>query len=297
MHKHQSYAADVPSPVAWRSSALGRRQRVNELSTLAKALAKNCRFHVFPCGAEKKMPCWGKWEGGKGFYDATTEPAEIDRLFVHRHAELIAVRTGEPSGVSILDIDVKHDAARAWWIKNESRLPATRTYRTRSGGLHLYYRHAPGVRNSEGVPVRGVDTRGEGGYVIFWYAQGFDCLDQSPPAPWPQWLSDFFWPPSPLKPARNHNPGESLSDCHLERIKTRAIDRVRDAVDGTRHARIRGAARLLGGIQERAGFSDDQAIGWLLDAAGLEAEKKARATAEWGLSKGRQSPLQMRGRA
>jgi hypothetical protein len=270
---------------------------MSELASIAKNLAKNCGYHVFPCGVEKKMPCWGKREGGKGFYDASTDPAEINRLFRHRHAELIAVRTGETSGVSVLDVDVKHDSACAWWIKNERRLPATRTYRTRSGGIHLFFQHAAGVRNAEGVPVKGIDSRGEGGYVVFWFAHGFECLDHTPPAPWPYWLSEFFWPPAP--PRKNHAVAfvGKLSDDHLERVKRRAIDRVKDAAEGTMHNRVRGSARLLGGIQERAGFGDAEAIDWILAAAGLEQEKKARDTIKWALAKGRQFPLQMRGRA
>jgi hypothetical protein len=270
---------------------------MSELAAIAKNLAKNCGYHVFPCGAERKMPCWGKREGGKGFYDATTDPAGIDRLFRHRHAELIAVRTGETSGVSILDVDVKHDAARAWWIKSERHLPATRTYRTRSGGIHLFFRHAPGVRNSEGKPVLGIDSRGEGGYAVFWFAHGFECLDHSPPAPWPDWLSEFFWPPAAPKPARNNRTSAPLSSHFLEDIKQRAIDRVRNAQDGERHNRLRASARLLGGIQDRANFSDKQAILWLLEAAGLEDEAKARDTVEWGLASGREKPLQIQGRA
>ncbi len=239
------------------------------------------------------MPCWAKDQGGKGFYDATTDPAEIERLFAHRHAELIAVRAGETSGVSILDVDVKHNEARAWWIKNESRLPVTRAYRTRSGGLHLLFRHAAGVRNSEGKPIKGVDCRGEGGYFVFWFAHGFECLDNSPPAPWPQWLSDFLWPPPPPpKIARERTAGDKFSDEELERVRQRAIDAVGDAAEGTRHNRLRSSARLLGGIQARAGFSDEKAIRWLLAAAGLEREKKARSTVEWGLEKGRQKPLE-----
>ncbi len=265
---------------------------MSELAAIAKNLAKNCGYHVFPCGAARKMPCWGKREGGRGFYDATTDPAEIDRLFRHRHAELIAVRAGEASGVSILDVDVKHDAARAWWIKNESRLPITRAYRTRRGGLHLVFRHAADVRNKEGIPIEGIDVRGEGGYFVFWFAHGFECLDHSPPAPWPQWLSDLFWPPPPPKTARSHSAESRFSDEELERVRQRAINAVRDAGEGTRHHRIRNAALLLGGIQARAGFSDEQAIGWLLTAAGLENEKKARDTAAWGIEKGRLKPLE-----
>ena len=78
---------------------------------------------------------------------------------------------------------------KAGWLQNQHRLPATRCYRTRSGGLHAVFQHAPGVRNVQGEPIPGVDVRGEGGYVIWWFAAGYECLDHSAPVAWPTWLS------------------------------------------------------------------------------------------------------------
>ncbi len=87
---------------------------------------------------------------------------------------MIGVATGERSGVSVLDVDVKHNEARRWWAQHEIRLPTTRAFRTRGGGVHLYFRHAPGVRNVNGKPTKGVDVRGDGGYGIYWFAHGFE---------------------------------------------------------------------------------------------------------------------------
>jgi hypothetical protein len=267
---------------------------MNDLTQMAKNLALNCGYHVFPCSAEKKMPAWAKSQGGRGFYDATTDPAEIDRLFSHPRAELIGIRTGSTSGISVLDVDVKHDEARAFWFRHHHLIPATRTFRTRSGGLHLYFQHVDGVRNSEGIPVKGIDSRGEGGYIIYWFSAGFDCLDHSKPAKWPEWLTKFFWPPAPPRPVRSIASGSNpLSDEQVERIKQRAIGRVRAAADGQRHHVLRSSARLLGGIQARSRFTDHQAIEWLAGGLGLENEKKACDTIEWGLAKGREQPLEL----
>ena len=101
---------------------------------------------------------------------------------------LIGIVTGEVSGIDVLDLDVKHDAARAWYHVHRDLLPVTRTFRTRSGGAHLHLRHAAGVRNSAGKIAEGVDVRGDGGYAICWFAAGFECIDHSPSAPWPGWL-------------------------------------------------------------------------------------------------------------
>ncbi len=265
----------------------------DELTQTAINLAGHCGWHVFPCRENNKRPSWGKDQGGNGFHDASIDPAEIRRLFSHPGAALIGIRTGEASGFSVLDIDVKHDEARAWWKRNEKHFARTRTYRTRGGGLHLYFQHRPGVRNSEGKPALGIDTRGTGGYVIHWFAHGFECLDHSPPAPWPIWLSALIWPPpAPISRApANH--GE-LSVEVLERVRQTALRKASDAKDGARHCSIRDAALMLGGIQERAGFSDADAMGWLLDATGLHDEKKAANTIQWALEQGRAKPLDIR---
>ncbi len=202
---------------------------VAEAARLAQSIARNLGWPVFPCSWETKRPTRPKAEGGHGYLDATTDPDGIAELWRRWPGALIGVPCGPLSGISVLDVDVKHDAARAWWIKNEIRLPTTRTYRTRGGGLHLVFRHAEGVRNIEGRPIQGVDVRGEGGYIIFWFAAGCECVDHAPAATWPHWLTPFFWPPPPPRQeqAKARNDDAPLAE-RMERIKTRAIELVRE---------------------------------------------------------------------
>jgi hypothetical protein len=55
---------------------------------------------------------------------------------------LVGVRTGEASGLSVLDIDgPKHPEADVWLAAHRAQLPATRIHRTRSGGLHFGFQH------------------------------------------------------------------------------------------------------------------------------------------------------------
>jgi hypothetical protein len=275
---------------ARRTPAASRQLNFNDVVTLGENLAHTCGYAVFPCRHDKRPAC------PHGFKDATSDPVEVRPLWRRYPGPLIGVATGVASGVAILDIDIKSSEARAWWFENEHRVPETRCYRTRSGGLHAVFQHAPGVRNAQGEPVPGIDVRGEGGYVVWWFATGHECLDHSPPAPWPTWLSALFWPP--LKPVLHRYPHRAitLSDRDLERIRTTAIDRVRSAADGQRHYRLRASARLLGGIQHRAGFSDTDAVGWLLAAVpGPDTNPSAEArTVLWGLESGRSAPLEAR---
>jgi hypothetical protein len=88
--------------------------------------------------------------------------------------------TGSVSGISVLDID----ADGLTWF-DAQHLPLTRMHQTRSGGLHLLFRHAEGLRNSSGVIANGVDVRANGGMVIWWPRQGYEICD-APLAEWPQ---------------------------------------------------------------------------------------------------------------
>jgi hypothetical protein len=262
----------------------------DDVITVAENLANNCGFGVFPCLANKRPACT------HGFKDAVTDPVQVRPLWLRHPGPLIGVACGDASGISILDIDIKSDSARAWWLQNQHRIPETRTYRTRGGGLHCVFQHTSGIRNIQGEPIPGVDVRGEGGYFGFWFAAGHECLDHSVPAPWPVWLSQFFWPPKPALHRYTHRASTALSDRDLERIKQRAIDRIRSAADGQRHYRLCASARLLGGIQHRAGFSDTAAVEWLLDAVpghGQNPSADAR-TVQWGLESGRAAPLEAR---
>jgi hypothetical protein len=154
-----------------------------EVCRLAKNLARNCGYAVFPVGEDKRARL-KRWPDR-----ASTDAAAIERLWREHPGPLIGIVTGNASGISVLDVDQKHVEAVLWWQDNHMLLP-TRTYSTRSGGLHLFFHHRDGVTNSQNKICRGVDTRGEGGYAISWFAHGLDCLDHSPPQPWPAWLFD-----------------------------------------------------------------------------------------------------------
>ncbi|MGC1577031.1 MAG: bifunctional DNA primase/polymerase [Beijerinckiaceae bacterium] len=113
----------------------------------------------------------------------------------HRTGPLIGIPTGRASRLDVLDLDPRH-GSDTWLQANRDRLPATRTHATRSGGLHLLFRHVVGMRNSVGRIASGVDTRGDDGYVIWWPAVGLPVLCEASPAPWPEWLRALLISPS-----------------------------------------------------------------------------------------------------
>ena len=165
-------------------------------STLATALALASAYPCFFCAYDKAPTC------PHGFKDASRDPAVLQVLWTNYPGPLIGVPTGAVSGIDVLDIDAKHPEARGWWAANRTRLPLTRVHRTRSGGLHLLFRHAGGVNCSAGRIVRGIDVRGVGGFIVWWPAAGFPVLRDAPIAPWPEDLVCRLRskPPSPQPP-------------------------------------------------------------------------------------------------
>src|SRR3981081_706435 len=95
--------------------------------------------------------------------------------------------TGEVSGFHVLDIDTRKNG-ETWFAQHRRRLPVTRAHQTRSGGLHLFFRHQQGLRCSAGKIAPGVDVRASAGYILWCPAAGLPVLRNAPMAPWPEWL-------------------------------------------------------------------------------------------------------------
>jgi len=218
-----------------------------EICQLAVNLACNAGYAVFPQRLTrdgKKIPTTPN-----GFYDASKDPDLIKGLWREHPGPLIGIATGARSGVSVVDIDQKHRPAFMWWVEHVDQLVPTRCFRSRSGGLHLYYTDPQGVircstGGTNGLP-RGVDTKGEGGCATFWFAAGFECKDHSPPAEWPEWLAAAMTKPEP----RSFIP--KISD---DRAIDGLIKHVAAATEGNRNACLHWAAcRLV----ERSGDAAD----------------------------------------
>jgi hypothetical protein len=195
----------------------GEENRVYaDVCRLAQNLARNCGYAVFPCREDKRPAC------PHGFKQASKKPDEIAELWRRWPGLLIGFATGSASGISVLDVDPKHPETFLWWESSHPLLLPSRTFETRSHGLHLHLRHREGVTNSQGKIAKGIDTRGEGGYAIHWYAAGFACFDHSPPASWPAWLLAELTrqprapPPQPGPKAQPH--AERAVDGILRRL-------------------------------------------------------------------------------
>ncbi|NPD68928.1 hypothetical protein HN018_02840 [Lichenicola cladoniae] len=254
---------------------------------------------VFPCGANKK-PAIGKKEGGRGFHDASRDHAEIERMFGRHNARLIGVPTGEVSGWDVLDLDYRH-GAKAFEDANAHRMPETRVHETQSGGRHLVFLHAPGVRNSASEIAPGVDVRGSGGYIIMPPSPGYRIVSDADPVHWPTWLLELVLPAPVVERPRAISAQIApifVSSKRIEKLIGIALGKVRQAPDGAKHYTLRNQAICLGGLQHLGDFSDSDALTWLMDALPDSAKDRraAEQTAKWGLETGKARPFELEDR-
>jgi putative DNA primase/helicase len=127
---------------------------------------------VFPCRAEGERRKGPLIE--RGLHAATQDGATICDWWHRWPNALIGIPTGRASRFVALDIDVKSTVNGFDTLAQLgfAVLPDTPMVHTASGGLHLYFeppQHIE-IRNSNGERGsgirRGLDWRGEGGYVI-----------------------------------------------------------------------------------------------------------------------------------
>jgi hypothetical protein len=224
----------------------------------------------FPCAPSKRPAC------PHGFHDAETDSTALRQLWARYHGELIGVTAGESSCFDALDIDPKHDEAAEWCKANRERFPKTRTHKTRSGGVHLLFRHAHGLRCSAGRIALGIDVRANGGYIIWWPATGLPVLRPGPLAEWPDWLLDdlrrSLEPPPP--------PRVVVPDM---RALAQLVRLVANASEGQRNSLTFWAACRVGEMIASGLLDADSAAAVIAEAAigaGLtrpEAERTARS--------------------
>jgi hypothetical protein len=242
---------------------------MNEALTRAALVAAERGWHVFPLRPNTKRPALhgenacprtGPCASGHRKWEerATTDPDRIRAAWAHAPFN-VGIATG-PSGLLVVDLDVPKtnsstdapDGAATFGALCERTgrpVPRTRTVRTASGGLHMYFTAPAAVRlhNTAGTLAPLVDTRAWGGYVV---AAG-STIDGTPyeavgPAllrPVPDWLKALLVPPHPVnRPiavGRRHRP---YVDAALAK-ETAAVSTARE---GQRNATLLRAGRALG---------------------------------------------------
>lgn len=181
-----------------------------------------------------------------GVKDATTELKTIKSWWTGWPDANIGIATGRPSNLFVLDVDGDRGEASLKALKTEhGRLLKTVTVRT-GKGRHLYFRCEADtlVGNSIGRLGKGIDVRGDGGYVVApgsVHASGaeyefFDQrgLDEIEIAFGPEWLLDLVRKDS-------SNRIETTEEVNIDPIPEGKLDRARSYADS---ARLRELERL-----------------------------------------------------
>jgi putative DNA primase/helicase len=104
-----------------------------------------------------------------GFQDATKDLETIEKWWAQYPKANIIVPTGSPSGIWALDVDPAHGGgdSLADLEAQDELLPVSQEQITGGNGRHLMFNHpGPAFRNTAGKLGAGLDTRGEGGYII-----------------------------------------------------------------------------------------------------------------------------------
>lgn len=132
--------------------------------------AENCfelvelGFSIFPLAGGSKVPVGGT----RGVKDATKDLGVIRDWARRWPAANIGIATGEPSGVTVVDLDPRNgsDASVAKLSKQNKNLIPTIECRTPNGGRHLFYEYVGGIKNSSSKLSPGIDIKTTGGYVV-----------------------------------------------------------------------------------------------------------------------------------
>ena len=122
---------------------------------------------VFPCNPKTKSPL-----NTHGHKKATTDVAQIKEWWAIFPNAMLGIAMGKVSSLFVLDVDT-HDDTNGYVTLSaleaeHDKLPDTYQVETASGGRHFYFHYPENrtIRTSAGRIGKGLDIRGDGGYVI-----------------------------------------------------------------------------------------------------------------------------------
>lgn len=251
---------------------------MNAVLSAALHYATDLKWFVFPADPSSKKPLTPH-----GFKDATIDPETIRGWWRRWPKAMIGISCG-PSRLTPLDVDV--DSAKnidgevsLKTLLNGTLLPADQTVaRTPRGGRHLYFaaRDDLVVKNTAGKLGPGLDTRGEGGYVIAppsinaagiayrWEHWGvFHSA--------PDWLVPASAPPArepPVEPAQRPQDSRSgVRQGYGQAALRNECSRVAAAPEGERNSTLFASAAAIFELVAGGELSDGEARSALIQAA------------------------------
>lgn len=249
---------------------------------------------VFPLHGQ--VPWIKREDGGQGFKDATRDRDQIIRWWTSWPTANVGIRTGQASGLAVLDVDTEAPADRCHPALAEVEaerglLPGTVMEHTGRGGLHLLYRWAAGLKIGSNVWGKGLDLRGEGGYICAAPSissktgRRYEWIGGCWDAPLPRWPTRQLPIPASEEPVRR---SVAISRPPAGTPLAGLVNAVLAAEPGKRNHMLNWAA-FRAGEHVMAGRMDyDEVCSALLDAGqdvGL-TDREIVGTVRSGLAKG-----------
>jgi hypothetical protein len=219
---------------------------------------------IFPCDKNKRPLTL------RGFKDATAEREVVEHWWTCWPNALIGMPTGDR--FVVIDLDLQHVEAQEWYAK--AKLPVTRTHVTRSGGRHLLFQPHEKVGCSASKLWKHVDTRGLGGYIIWWPAHGYEVMHGEALTEVPDWILRKLNPPAAPAPRTGYaltNVPRVLTSLGIGPLAgakiTGILRTVATAAEGQRNSiTYWGACRLAELVAVNA-LNRTDAVGLLAEAA------------------------------
>jgi hypothetical protein len=251
---------------------------------------------------EDVCPGIGDCAGGHRKWEerATIDPDRIRRAWGDLPFN-VGIATG-PSGLVVVDLDMPKRKSStdtpngvttftALCERAGHAVPTTRTVRTASGGVHLYFTAPSGIRlgNTAGWLGKRIDTRAWGGYVVapgsLTLTGAYAVVNDMPPAPLPDWLYDRLTVRQASR-ALTAAPSSVRASSYAAAGLNAETASVRQAPEGERNATLLRAARALGRFIAWGDLPREQveeALQWAGEQAGL-SPRSCEATIRSGLN-------------
>jgi hypothetical protein len=234
--------------------------------------ASDFALFVFPCDPRNKRPLVSR-----GLHEATRDTETITRWWTQWPMAQIAVATGAKSGIVVLDVDTKGEVSgfeALAKLRAQEDLPAdAMSVRTPSGGRHYWFawdKDRP-LANSASAIGKGLDVRGEGGYVIAppslkGLAQPYTWDPRGPLYLPPEWMHRKAQPaPAPhreYRPTTEHEKSAYARKAIAEELRA-----VAHAPEGQRNHQLNQSSFALFRLVHECGISANKLEAGLLEAA------------------------------
>lgn len=273
----------------------------SRLARAALSYVSKIGVPVFPCRARDKAPLTRH-----GVHDATIDELQIVGWWSQWPDANIGIATGE--GVLVLDVDgPEGEATLSALVAVHGPLPLT-PEQTTGKGRHLFFHVDVETRNTSRRLGAGLDTRGDGGYVIAAPSvhpngRRYAWVEGRKPseiefAPAPEWLLAGLARHKPDRAApaglERPDPG-AIPDAYVRGAVDGEFQRVARAAPGSRNATINEAAFALGQLVGARVLDEVTARRTLeagADACGalVDEHDKTLGTIARGLAAGIESP-------